>query len=237
MPRFRERARCAEVDPELFYPEKGHSAAPAKRICNGDRNHPRVRRKPNVLCGHSPITKPACGRDSPSWNASASPGTGPSAAAPRATSSTPSAARPRATCAGRPTPAASGTTGKSAGGSRERPGAVPRRADSPPGGRTRREAVSRPSPHPPPARRRGARRPPAHAPKTRPDLGTCGDCAHRVVIGYHNRSWPKCDLAEITHGAGSDCRAWWPACDRFEPGDRISPDAARWTPKRSEVER
>jgi hypothetical protein len=40
MPRFRERARCAEVDPELFYPEKGHSAAPAKRICNGDGKRP-----------------------------------------------------------------------------------------------------------------------------------------------------------------------------------------------------
>lgn len=26
-------ARCAEVDPDLFFPEKGASARPAKRIC------------------------------------------------------------------------------------------------------------------------------------------------------------------------------------------------------------
>lgn len=67
--------------------------------------------------------------------------------------------------------------------------------------------------------------------KTRPDVGTCGDCAHRLVLGHHNRSWPKCELAGITHGAGTDCRAWWPACDRFDPGDDISDDAARWTPE------
>lgn len=66
--------------------------------------------------------------------------------------------------------------------------------------------------------------------RTHPDVGTCGDCAHRVVLGYHNRSWPKCEIAGITHGAGTDCRAWWPACDRYEPGDQISDDAARWMP-------
>lgn len=70
--------------------------------------------------------------------------------------------------------------------------------------------------------------------RTFPDVGTCGDCTHRLVLGYHNRSWPKCDISEITHGAGSDCRAWWPACDRYEPGDRISDDAARWTPERAD---
>lgn len=71
--------------------------------------------------------------------------------------------------------------------------------------------------------------------KARPDLGTCGDCAHRVLIYTNgNRRWPKCDLREITHGPGSDCRAWWPACDRFEPGDRISDDAARWTPEHAD---
>lgn len=67
--------------------------------------------------------------------------------------------------------------------------------------------------------------------RTRPDLGTCGGCAHRVLVGWHNRTYPKCDLAAITHGPGSDCRAHWPACDRFEPGDPISDDAARWTPE------
>ena len=67
--------------------------------------------------------------------------------------------------------------------------------------------------------------------RTFPDMGTCGDCTHRLVLGHHNRSWPKCELAGITHGAGSDCRAWWPACSRYEPGDRVSDDAARWTPE------
>lgn len=28
------QALCAEVDPELFFPEKGHSTKPAKMICN-----------------------------------------------------------------------------------------------------------------------------------------------------------------------------------------------------------
>jgi hypothetical protein len=65
---------------------------------------------------------------------------------------------------------------------------------------------------------------------THPDQGTCGTCAHRIHIEWHNRTWPKCDLHELTHGAGSDCRSWWPACGRYEPGDRVSADAARWTP-------
>ena len=26
-------ARCVEVDPELHFPDKGHSTAPAKRVC------------------------------------------------------------------------------------------------------------------------------------------------------------------------------------------------------------
>jgi len=32
---WRELALCAEIDPELFYPEPGHSPAAAKRICAG----------------------------------------------------------------------------------------------------------------------------------------------------------------------------------------------------------
>jgi hypothetical protein len=68
--------------------------------------------------------------------------------------------------------------------------------------------------------------------RTFPDMGTCGDCAHRLlVLTNGNRTWPKCEIAGITHGAGSDCRAWWPACSRYEPGDGISDDAARWTPE------
>lgn len=48
------------------------------------------------------------------------------------------------------------------------------------------------------------------------DGRTCGDCKHRVLIGHHNRVYPKCDRTTITHGAGSDCRAWWPACTMHE---------------------
>lgn len=28
-----ERGRCAETDPELFFPDKGQPSAPAKRVC------------------------------------------------------------------------------------------------------------------------------------------------------------------------------------------------------------
>lgn len=56
----------------------------------------------------------------------------------------------------------------------------------------------------------------------------CGTCRFRGVIGYHNRSYGKClwpdpDAARIdllprvTHGAGSDCRAFWPACTDYQP--------------------
>lgn len=31
---WQERALCAEVDPELFYPEKGGSTREAKKICD-----------------------------------------------------------------------------------------------------------------------------------------------------------------------------------------------------------
>ena len=30
---WRNLARCAEVDPEAFFPEKGGSTAPAKKVC------------------------------------------------------------------------------------------------------------------------------------------------------------------------------------------------------------
>jgi hypothetical protein len=69
--------------------------------------------------------------------------------------------------------------------------------------------------------------------KARPDLGTCGDCVHRYLIGYSG-TYPKCELGPNTHSQTTDVRRWWPACDRFEPGDGISPDAARWTPTHSE---
>lgn len=53
--------------------------------------------------------------------------------------------------------------------------------------------------------------------RARPDLGTCGDCTHRKVLGHHNRTYPKCALGPISHGPGTDVRASWPACSRFQP--------------------
>ena len=32
---WRDLALCAEVDPELFFPDKGESSRPAKRVCTG----------------------------------------------------------------------------------------------------------------------------------------------------------------------------------------------------------
>jgi WhiB family transcriptional regulator, redox-sensing transcriptional regulator len=32
---WQDRARCAEVDPDLFFPEKGETAQKAKFICSG----------------------------------------------------------------------------------------------------------------------------------------------------------------------------------------------------------
>jgi len=68
---------------------------------------------------------------------------------------------------------------------------------------------------------------------------TCGSCAFRVLIDWHNRSYPKCvqglvdgeplDYSpRVSHGTASDVRAWWPACDDYEAGDNLlGPDAMR----------
>ena len=34
-PAWHDLARCAETDPEIFFPEKGESVRPAKRVCAG----------------------------------------------------------------------------------------------------------------------------------------------------------------------------------------------------------
>jgi len=34
-PAWHDLARCAETDPEMFFPENGESARPAKRVCGG----------------------------------------------------------------------------------------------------------------------------------------------------------------------------------------------------------
>jgi WhiB family redox-sensing transcriptional regulator len=37
---WRERALCAQTDPDAFFPEKGGSVTAAKRICNGGGGRP-----------------------------------------------------------------------------------------------------------------------------------------------------------------------------------------------------
>lgn len=73
----------------------------------------------------------------------------------------------------------------------------------------------------------------------------CGSCIHRINLGYHAGSYPKCTAPRgvgadeyeahsprlVTHSAATDVRAWWPACTEYSPGDTaVSRDAARWIP-------
>jgi hypothetical protein len=73
----------------------------------------------------------------------------------------------------------------------------------------------------------------------------CGTCRYHAVLGYRRTSYPKClnpgkrgaDEVDqvgppfITHGAGTDCRAWFPACVDHSDGDQaVSSDAARFVP-------
>ncbi len=45
---------------------------------------------------------------------------------------------------------------------------------------------------------------------------SCRACVHLLHLDYHAKTYIKCDLRKITHGAGSDHRLSWPACARFE---------------------
>jgi hypothetical protein len=45
---------------------------------------------------------------------------------------------------------------------------------------------------------------------------TCGNCKHLIAFNYHNKTYRKCDLYAITHGAGTDWRKKWPGCKSFE---------------------
>lgn len=60
------------------------------------------------------------------------------------------------------------------------------------------------------------------------------DCSYAKCTfpGDYEPEWiEKHGPPRVTHGAGTDVRAWWPACVDYSPGDgRVSPDAARWTP-------
>lgn len=46
---------------------------------------------------------------------------------------------------------------------------------------------------------------------------TCGDCAHHVAHGHHDRPWHKCDVHRLglSLSAASDIRLSWPACELF----------------------
>jgi hypothetical protein len=63
-----------------------------------------------------------------------------------------------------------------------------------------------------------------YSPGHRRDPLTCGSCTFRQLLpGSEGRGpFPKCAFPgrPITHGAGTDVRAWWPACtDYAEGGD------------------
>lgn len=62
---------------------------------------------------------------------------------------------------------------------------------------------------------------PATGRRLRAEGGTCGDCAHHVVIDWHDKRWHKCEHHRLglSHSASSDIRIGWPACDRFAVGE------------------
>lgn len=45
---------------------------------------------------------------------------------------------------------------------------------------------------------------------------TCSRCTHLLRQRYHDKTYLKCDLTEISRGVGSDWRAGWIACGKFE---------------------
>jgi hypothetical protein len=58
---------------------------------------------------------------------------------------------------------------------------------------------------------------------TRPEFGTCGDCAHLLVKDIRpDRRWFKCELtltggSPAYYGTGPDVRKSYPACSAFQP--------------------
>lgn len=57
---------------------------------------------------------------------------------------------------------------------------------------------------------------PATGTRTRPDVGTCGECVHHVVSRYDKR-YHKCEKHRLgtSSSEASDIRVSWPACDFF----------------------
>lgn len=84
------------------------------------------------------------------------------------------------------------------------------------------------------------------APRDRTSPGPrCGSCWFRTVLAYRKRGYGKCLFGlenetdsnpqgyapRVTHGAGTDVRAWWPGCVDYSPGEpAMSGDAARFVP-------
>lgn len=74
----------------------------------------------------------------------------------------------------------------------------------------------------------------------------CGGCHFRVLANHRNGTWPKCtagvpdsavgpsggipldEAPRVSHGAGTDVRAWWSACRDYEPD--VSADQFRCRP-------
>jgi hypothetical protein len=53
---------------------------------------------------------------------------------------------------------------------------------------------------------------------TKPELGTCAGCVHHQALGYHGKTWHKCEhhTLGMSHSEASDIRVSWPACTRFQ---------------------
>lgn len=47
----------------------------------------------------------------------------------------------------------------------------------------------------------------------------CGTCKHSFPDEYNDKFYWKCDLKNVTRGAGSDIRKKWAACHKWEPRD------------------
>ena len=49
-----------------------------------------------------------------------------------------------------------------------------------------------------------------------PDGETCRTCEHRVIYGYHGRTYPKCGLVPHKHSRSNDILVSSPACQFWE---------------------
>lgn len=71
----------------------------------------------------------------------------------------------------------------------------------------------------------------AARPGTGPAGQTCKGCESYTLVRHHDNTFGKCDLAQWTHGKGTDIKAGSPACAKFEPAtQKICPTCRgeRW---------